>query len=137
MYSLAVASLVLAGASVCLTSADRQIVMQSGEFQLRWTHSIEKTVWTESWRVSSGELHLEWASVKTSGAGMEIPENAVYRDGVYHYTVERSVSELRLLQTGSQPPYQVCIMNECKSVELWLNAPSLKGEIVIAPCEKN
>jgi hypothetical protein len=55
------------------------MAMQS--FTLVWTHSVERTEWRESWRVTPAGLVLTEARVKGSGAGMEPATDAVWIDG--------------------------------------------------------
>lgn len=54
-------------------------------FTLAWQHTVEKVLWEEDYRLSERGLLLEEARVRGSGAGMEIPEGAVLRDGAWHY----------------------------------------------------
>ena len=123
---------VLAG--LCLSGGGTQRFISADRFELGWMHSIEKTNWNEFWRVVNNELVLDWASVQTSGAGMDIPENAVFRDGAYYYRVDRNLSELRLFQVSSPFEYRLCVNSSCKSIESWLGFSSLEGEILVKPC---
>lgn len=133
VVSLPVA-LVVAG--LCLSGGGMQRFISADRFELGWMHSIEKTNWSEFWQVVNGELVLDWSSVQTSGAGMDIPENAVFRDGAYYYRVDRNLSELRLFQVSSPFAYRLCVNNSCKSIESWLGLSSLEGEILVKPCLK-
>ncbi|MBF3112493.1 DUF1850 domain-containing protein, partial [Pseudomonas aeruginosa] len=67
-------------------------------FTLAWQHTVEKVLWEEDYRLSERGLLLEEARVRGSGAGMEIPEGAVLRDGAWHY--HRGVPPLQPLRLG-------------------------------------
>ena len=55
------------------------------DFTLAWTHSIEKIRWEEDWRVTPDGLEIVEARIRGTGAGMEPPEGAELRDGIWHY----------------------------------------------------
>ena len=75
-------------------------------FTLAWQHTVEKVLWEEDYRLSERGLLLEEARVRGSGAGMEIPEGAVLRDGAWHY--HRGV-----------PPRQ----GRCDALARWIGPP--------------
>lgn len=71
-------------------------------FTLDWTHSIEKTVWHEDWKIEGGALLLTGAAVKGSGAGMEPGPGAVLQDGWWVWTPDLpSQPELTLAASGA------------------------------------
>ena len=67
--------------SLCIAAGGKLIALAATAFSLSWTHSVEKTVWSENWIVQGNALKVVEASVEGSGAGIELPENAVLRDG--------------------------------------------------------
>ncbi|MEO5695779.1 MAG: DUF1850 domain-containing protein [Burkholderiaceae bacterium] len=71
--------------SICVASAVAAINLAGSAFMLSWTHSVERVEWQEQWRVSGAQLQLESARVKGSGAGMEPPPDATWRDGWWSY----------------------------------------------------
>lgn len=76
---------------------------------LRWTHSVEKTRWTEEWRATAEGLVITHASVEGSGAGMEPPEGSVHRDGAWHWRPTLPpVPEILLGNAGVTAPWQLC-----------------------------
>lgn len=93
-------------------------------FTLAWTHSIEKVRWEEDYRVSAAGLLLGEARVKGSGAGMEIPADAVLREGSWHY--RRALPPLQPLRVGRTPEagdYQLCYDGGCHALSEWLGPP--------------
>ena len=88
-------------AALCISSGVLSAVVPTTAFGLQWMHSIEKTQWFEQWTVTPHTLVLERARVATSGAGMDIPDNAVLVDGVYRYDVNLEVQRVTL----SHSPY--------------------------------
>jgi hypothetical protein len=71
--------------SLCVLAGAKTTVLALSAFTLSWTHSVEKIEWQEDWRVTPAGLEIVEARVKGSGAGMEPPEDAVLRDGWWHY----------------------------------------------------
>lgn len=71
--------------SLCLSASGVTLALAIETFSLSWVHSVEKIEWREDWRVTEAGLVVESAVVTGSGAGMEVPEGAVLRDGAWHY----------------------------------------------------
>ena len=63
--------------SLCVVGA-KTLVLAASAFTLSWTHSVQKTVWEEDWRVEQGGLRIVAARVEGSGAGMEAGEGATF-----------------------------------------------------------
>ncbi|WP_426773083.1 DUF1850 domain-containing protein [Pseudomonas aeruginosa] len=93
-------------------------------FTLAWQHTVEKVLWEEDYRLSERGLLLEEARVRGSGAGMEIPEGAVLRDGAWHY--HRGVPPLQPLRLGRRPEagdYRICRQGRCDALARWIGPP--------------
>ncbi|MEH7968119.1 DUF1850 domain-containing protein, partial [Pseudomonas aeruginosa] len=89
-----------------------------------WQHTVEKVLWEEDYRLSERGLLLEEARVRGSGAGMEIPEGAVLRDGAWHY--HRGVPPLQPLRLGRTPEagdYRICRQGRCDALARWIGPP--------------
>ena len=71
--------------SLCILAAGKVTVLAVSTFTLSWTHSVEKVRWEEDWRVTPAGLEIAEARVKGSGAGMDPPEDAAFRDGWWFY----------------------------------------------------
>jgi len=102
---------------------------------VRWTHSVQRTVWEEDYRLHDGALQLVSARVQGTGAGMEPPPEAVLRDGAWHYTPDLPPSPvLHLRHSPYVPPYTLCTGGTCRTVPDWL--PGLPGDAVLElrPC---
>jgi len=71
---------------VCLFVGGKAMLVAAAGFTLSWTHSVEKVRWEEDWTLGRGGLlTLVEARVQGSGAGMEIPDGAILKDGAWHY----------------------------------------------------
>lgn len=93
-------------------------------FTLAWQHTIEKVRWEEDYRVTAEGLLLGEARVKGSGAGMEIPADAVLHGGSWHY--RRQLPPLQPLRLGRTPEagdYQLCFDGACHALSEWLGPP--------------
>jgi len=86
-------------------------------FTLAWTHSIEKIRWEEDWRVEPGGLRLAAARVRGSGAGMEPPDGAVLRDGVWHWHPDLAPQRrLTLAVSPFTSDYELCTGAGCRAL---------------------
>ena len=74
--------------SLCIAAAGKTTVMAVAAFTLSWTHSVEKTRWQESWRLTPAGLQVVEARGQGSGAGMDPPEGSVFQDGWWVYRPE-------------------------------------------------
>ncbi len=63
--------------TACLIIAAAAVQLAGAEFELSWEHSVEKTIWRETWMINGNALELREAAVKGSGAGMDPGEGAV------------------------------------------------------------
>lgn len=146
MSVLALAGQVSLGVCLQLASAAEStpVFVPVQAFTLAWDHSIEKVRWEEDYDVLLSEqaasalksdyqgqlvesednvvakqpvLVAKAARIRGSGAGMEPPEDAVFKEGWYHYTpliVEHQ--ELRLTRSEFVPDYEWCDVDGCRSL---------------------
>lgn len=78
--------------------------VEDGDFvKLSWTHSIEKTPWTEKYELSDGEFWLREVRVKSFGAGVDQNAPEVENRGgwVVMSGYERSFETLRFFHSPS------------------------------------
>lgn len=105
-------------------------------FTLGWTHSVEKTGWEEDWRVVDDGLVLVEARIAGSGAGMEPPQGAVLRDGVWHYApparVHRAVA---LAVSPYAQPYRFCVDGRCRPLAEVAGITSPFATVHLERCE--
>ena len=93
-------------------------------FTLAWQHSIEHIRWEEDYRVTPAGLMLGEARIKGSGAGMEPPDEAVLRDGSWHYRPELPpIAPLRLGRTPEAGDYELCVEGGCRPMSDWVGPP--------------
>ncbi|GGY99310.1 DUF1850 domain-containing protein [Shewanella fodinae] len=107
------------------------------EFTLGWRHTVEKIRWEEDYNVTPQGLQLTQARVKGTGAGMEIPDGAVFRDDSWHYYEKRP--PIPLLKLGRAPEggdYDICFNGQCQPMSHWIGKPNYQVETVeLWPCE--
>lgn len=120
--------------ALCLAGGGLLSTLSATLFTLQWTHSVERIVWQEDWRVDADALVLVEARIRGSGAGMDPPDGAVLRDGVWHYRVARRLPRLLLSSGGSQPEYLLCAAGECRPITDWLGGTAADGRIALYPC---
>lgn len=101
--------------SLCVASAGTVLTLLAGSFSLSWTHSVEKTTWIEHWQVENGQLVLTAASVEGSGAGIDLPPDAVWAGGRWTYTPDLApLSSLNLAASGTTVGgWQLCAKSAC------------------------
>lgn len=103
------------------------------EFTLAWQHSVEKIRWEEDYRIGAAGLVLDAARVRGSGAGMDIPEDAVLRDGSWHYRPQLPpLQPLRLGRSSADSvgDYQLCTDRRCRPFADWLGPPVARQPVV-------
>ena len=101
------------------------------QFTLAWDHTIEKIRWEEDYRVTASGLVLGEARVKGSGAGMEIPDDAVWRKGVWSYRrTLPPLQPLRLARTPEAGDYQLCFERVCRPLSVWLGPPRVDSPLL-------
>jgi len=111
-------------------------VIPGERFTLRWQHSIEKILWDEDYRIAGEWVYLERTRVRGSGAGMEPPEGAIYKDGVWSYKpAEQWFRELRWSRSTYTRDYDLCLEGkECHPLSDWI--PIEAGPVTEArPCQ--
>lgn len=101
--------------SLCVATAGGVLALVTGSFSLSWTHSVEKTEWVEHWQAEGGELLLVSAKVKGSGAGIELPEDAVWEGDGWRYTPRLpALPKLVLAASGMTPGgWSLCTREQC------------------------
>ena len=106
------------------------------EFSLQWTHSVEKVLWEEDYRIEGDKILITAARIRGSGAGMEPPEGAVLRDGQWHYYPQLPpLDKLTLARSAFVNDYRLCMNKRCASLTDILGPPAPAGETVdIFPC---
>ena len=120
--------------SLCLTAGGTTLALALQAFTLSWTHSVERTEWREEWRVTDRGLVIDSASVAGSGAGMEVPEGAVLREGAWHYrptlAPQRSVAFADAGRDAGD--WRLCSEGTCRKVgEL---VPSRGSTLTLSGC---
>jgi len=121
--------------SICLAAAAFSAVLPLQQFTIAWNHSIEKIRWEEDYIVVAGRLRLTEARILGSGAGMEPPEDAVLRDGVWHYVPKLpDLPRISLRRSGFVADYEWCTEGKCQPMSA-IAGPSDKSQVLdIYPC---
>jgi hypothetical protein len=100
--------------ALCIAAAGLAISLPLQSFTLAWTHSIEKIRWEEDYRVGDQHLELAEARIRGSGAGMEPPDGAVLKNGVWHYKPAlTAVERLHLARSPYVADYELCWDGAC------------------------
>lgn len=101
--------------SLCVSASGHLIALAATAFSLTWTHSVEKTEWRENWVVVDSRLQVDQASVMGSGAGIGLPDDAVFSDGVWTYRPKLApLEQLSLAASGATPsPWTLCTSQTC------------------------
>lgn len=110
--------------------------LDAPEFTLAWTHSVEKILWEEDYRVTAAGLELTEARVRGAGAGMEPPAGAIFQDGSWRYRPALPpLEELVLADAGVVPDHDLCVAGRCRPLHAWLAPGTPAREPVrLAPC---
>jgi hypothetical protein len=121
--------------AICLLVAGAlRATLPGAEFTLTWEHSVEKTRWEERYRVDAGALVLEEAKVAGTGAGMEPPQTATLRDGVWTWQPRRRLPELRLTYSGYARDYTLCWSGGCRALSALTGRAEDGAVVVVRAC---
>lgn len=103
--------------SACLMIGATTLSLIGGGFDLRWTHSVEKVEWRETWHVEDDALRLVEARVRGSGAGMEPGPEAVLRDGWWVWSPDLTIPALALAASGATGAgWTLCADGTCREI---------------------
>lgn len=120
---------------LCLTAAALSLALPLQTFTLAWTHSIEKIRWEEDYEVHADHLRLIEARIRGHGAGMEVPEGAMLRNGVWHYrpAIER-LDALSLARSPYTADYELCWDGHCRSMREVAGTVEHSPQVRVSPC---
>jgi hypothetical protein len=104
--------------NLCLVIGAKQLVYATAAFTLTWTHSVEKTRWSEDWQITSQGLQIVEARIEGSGAGMDPPPDAVFDGRYWHYKPALAPQPvLRLARSGATGGHwEICFSGHCHQV---------------------
>lgn len=121
--------------NLCLEASGKTVALAIEAFTLIWTHSVEKVEWREMWRVTEEGLVIEQASVEGTGAGMEIPEGALLKDGAWVY--EPGLAPLEIVHfadAGRGQDWTICADQTCR--EIGDIVPAAGATLALYPCDE-
>ena len=120
--------------NLCLVIGAKQIVYATTAFTLTWTHSVEKTRWSEEWQITPQGLQIIEARIEGSGAGMDPPPDATFDGQYWRYRPNLPPQpELRLARSGATASkWSICFAGSCHP----LPETSTDGEApaLLKPC---
>lgn len=122
-------------ACIALVVGTTVVTIPAERFTLAWTHSIEKVRWEEDYVVRPGGLEPVAARIRGNAAGMEIPDGAVLRDGVWHYAPRLGIlPALHLARSAYAPDYEICRDARCQTIAQLLPEAAPGEALEIRPC---
>lgn len=87
------------------------------DFTVAWTHSVAKTRWEEHYRVEDASLSLVEARIQGSGAGMDPPPDAQFRDGWWRWRPSIGpLPAIRLTLSSFTRDYDLCWRGRCHTL---------------------
>lgn len=101
--------------SLCIAAGGAVLALAANSFTLSWTHSVEKTEWVEEWVIVDEKLKVVAASVQGSGAGIDLPENAIRTDEGWRYTPDLPPMETLVMAASGATvsAWTLCANGEC------------------------
>lgn len=119
--------------SLCLSAGAVLLSLPASAFVLSWTHSVERTVWREDWRIAGETLVLDEARVEGSGAGMEPTAGARLEGGTWIYPPRlRPLQRLRLAHSEFASDYSLCWSDKCELLATLVDHE--QGAVELHPC---
>jgi hypothetical protein len=123
-------------AALCIAvlAAGAVHVLPTDHATLAWTHTVEHTRWEEDWRVAGTSLAVDEARVRSSGAGMEPPPDAVWSDGWWRYRPALApLPEVILANSEFAPGYSLCWSGACRPLQTFAARGSF-ARLAARPC---
>ncbi|RAI02602.1 DUF1850 domain-containing protein [Acuticoccus sediminis] len=120
--------------SLCLLAGALAVPLMADTVTLAWSHSVEHVRWEETWQDAPDGLHLVEARVKGSGAGMDPPPEATFKDGFWRWTPHLGpLGEVILRRSGATDDWRVCRDGEC--VPVGTLVPADADPVRLSPCD--
>jgi hypothetical protein len=118
--------------SLCILAAGKTTLVAATAFTLAWTHSIQKSQWEESWEVGPAGLKVTAARIKSSGAGMEPPPDAVLKDGWWTYrpVIPAQRSVVLAASGATAGGWTLCAIGDCQTL-----GSTKQDPIILKYCE--
>ena len=116
--------------TACLLAGGLVLTLAAPAFTLDWTHSVERTVWRETWVIEAGGLRLVEAAVKGSGAGMDPGPGAKAVGGWWVWAPDLAVPSVVLAASGvTGAGWRLCSGGRCHDLGAAAGEP-----MRLAPC---
>jgi hypothetical protein len=107
-----------------------QLSLPIDHFTVAWMHSVEKIPWEEDYRIERGRIVPVVARIQGAGAGMDFPDDAVWKGGYWEYRPHLPPLErLRLTRSRFTSDYQLCWDGQCRTFTDLLG-PASDGTVV-------
>jgi hypothetical protein len=119
--------------ALCLVAGALHLRIPAERFTLAWKHTVEKVLWEEDYRIAGDWLFHLGARIRGSGAGMEPPDGAVLRGGVWHYVpATRWHRAVTLARSEFGDDYRLCVSGRCGPLTDWV--PRTGTPTVLSAC---
>jgi hypothetical protein len=103
-------------------------VVPAHDFTVAWMHSVEKTAWEERYRVDGKMLSLVGARIQGSGAGMDPPPDAQFRNGWWTWRPTIGpLPAIRLTLSSFTRDYDLCWRGRCQSLHRLVSTDEPEG----------
>lgn len=120
---------------LCLLAAGAiAMIVPADSFELRWSHSVERTTWRETWRVAGATLVVIEAEVAGSGAGIDPPEGARFEGGVWRFQpAVPPLARLTLPASEYTADYALCWSGACAPLRTLVPLEASEP-VTLVPC---
>lgn len=119
---------------LCLLAGGIMVPLLAADITLSWRHSVEHTLWQEDWHADDAGLRLVAARIEGSGAGMEPPPEAVFKNGFWTWTPSLpALPKVELRRSGATADWQVCRDRRCVAMDSLV--PKDADPVVLKSCD--
>jgi hypothetical protein len=111
--------------TLCILAGGKLLSLAATAFTLSWTHSVEHTIWSETWRVAGDRLQVVEARVEGAGAGISLPDGAQMTPTGWIYQPDLPpLRRLVLAASGTTPSgWSLCAAETCHELGAEAGAP--------------
>jgi hypothetical protein len=122
------------GACLFIAGALRAVI-PAHDFTVAWVHSVARTQWEERYRVDGNALRLVEARIQGSGAGMDPPPDAQFRNGWWTWRPSvGSLPALRLTLSSFTRDYDLCWSGRCQTLRSLAATPAATAVVELRAC---
>ena len=121
--------------TICLALGGLILDLGSPTIELRWTHSVQRSQWSEPWQATPDGLVAQEATIQGSGAGMDPPDGARRTATGWSWRPDLPpLPSLDLARSDATADWTICRAGRCATVTELAGRPADGEPARLSPC---